>query len=153
MADKPKGKIPDELEYTISDLDQLKVVADPLRIRILEAFCRERTTKQVAVVIEEKPTKLYHHVEALEKVGLIRLSRTRRNRGTLERYYLAVARTFRTDSKIFNTATSPDQAKDTPVKDSERRQRRSASARSFERPVERAGPGGPTQPRSPCGPK
>jgi DNA-binding transcriptional ArsR family regulator len=81
------------------------VLADPLRLRILEELCAaERTTKQVAQRLGEKPTKLYHHVEALERVGLIRLARTRQNRGTIEKYYLAVARQFRADSRIFSTA-------------------------------------------------
>ena len=63
--------------------------------RLLEALVLEpRTTKQVAEALGEKPTKLYHHVDALEKVGLIRLIRTQRNRGTLEKYYQSVARSF-----------------------------------------------------------
>jgi DNA-binding transcriptional ArsR family regulator len=95
--------MPQEAIYTLTTLDQVKVLADPLRIRILEAFGEERTTKQVAELLGEKPTKLYHHVDALEKVGLIKLSRTRPNRGTLEKYYLAVARSFRADSRIFQT--------------------------------------------------
>ena len=70
----------------LTELDQIKVLADPLRIRILEELGQERTTKQVADLIGEKPTKLYHHVEALERVGLIQLTRTRQNRGTLEKY-------------------------------------------------------------------
>ena len=83
---------------TLSDLDQVRVLADPLRIRILEELCTaERTTKQVAERLGEKPTKLYHHMEALERVGLIRLSRTRQNRGTIEKYYIAVARQFRAE--------------------------------------------------------
>ncbi len=90
--------------YTLSDLDQVKVLADPLRVRLLESFCTERTTKQVAEMLGEKSTKLYHHVDALEKVGLIRLTRTRQNRGTLEKYYLSVARSFRVDSSLFPTA-------------------------------------------------
>lgn len=90
---------------TLSDLDQVKVLADPLRIRILEELCKEeRTTKQVAKLLDEKPTKLYHHVDALERVGLIRLTRTRQNRGTIEKYYMAVARQFRADSRIFSAA-------------------------------------------------
>ena len=90
---------------TLSDLDQVKILADPLRIRILEALCREeRTTKQVAKLLGEEPTKLYHHVAALERVGLIRLARTRPNRGTIEKYYMAVARQFRADSRIFAAA-------------------------------------------------
>ena len=96
-----KPRIPQQETYTLSSLDQIKVLADPLRIRILEAFCEERTTKQVATLLGEKPTKLYHHVDSLEKVGLIALSRTRPNRGTVEKYYLAVARTFRADSRAF----------------------------------------------------
>lgn len=102
--DRREPKFPEREAYKISDLEQLKVLADPLRIRILEGFCRERTTKQVAELIREKPTKLYHHVEALERVGLIELSRTRQNRGTLEKYYLAVARTFQADSRVFSRA-------------------------------------------------
>jgi DNA-binding transcriptional ArsR family regulator len=98
---------------TLSDLDQVKVLADPLRIRILEELCTvERTTKQVAQRLGEKPTKLYHHVEALERVGLIRLARTRQNRGTIEKYYLAVARQFRADSRIFSATDTGSPAQD-----------------------------------------
>ncbi len=86
---------------TLSNLEQLKVLADPLRVRILEALGKERTTKQVAEEIGEKPTKLYHHVDALERVGLIRLTRTRRNRGTLEKYYQVVALCFRAGASLF----------------------------------------------------
>ena len=68
--------------YILRDLEQVKVIADPLRVRILDCFASEpRTTKQVAELIDEKPTRLYHHVDALERVGLIRLTQTRQNRG------------------------------------------------------------------------
>jgi DNA-binding transcriptional ArsR family regulator len=96
---------------TLTDVHQVKVLADPLRIRILEDLCTvERTTKQVAERLGEKPTKLYHHVEALERVGLIRLTRTRQNRGTIEKYYLSVARQFRADSRIFSGPDAGGQA-------------------------------------------
>ena len=95
------SRIPRREAYTLKNLDQIKVLADPLRIRVLEAFCQERTTKQVADVLGENATKLYHHVDALERVGLIAPSRTRQNRGTVEKYYLAVARTFRASSRAF----------------------------------------------------
>ena len=99
---RKRPRRPQPETYTLKNLDQIKVLADPLRIRILEAFCQERTTKQVAELLGEKPTRLYHHVDALERVGLIALSRTRQNRGTVEKYYLAVARTFRADSRVFH---------------------------------------------------
>jgi hypothetical protein len=104
LSSEQRGKaprLPRQEAYTLRSLDQIKVLADPLRIRVLEAFCQERTTKQVAQLLREKATKLYHHVDALERVGLIALSRTRQNRGTVEKYYLAVARTFRADSRAF----------------------------------------------------
>jgi DNA-binding transcriptional ArsR family regulator len=79
----------------VTDLEQIRALADPLRLRILgELAGVPRTTKQVAESLGEKPTKLYHHVEALERVGLIRLTGTRPNRGTVEKYYQAVAAQF-----------------------------------------------------------
>jgi len=95
--------------YTISSLEQIKVVADPLRVRILETLCLEpRTTKQVAEILGEKPTRLYHHVDALAEVGLIRLVDTRPVRGTTEKYYQAVARSFRTDPGLFSRSEAGD---------------------------------------------
>ena len=102
MAEKKKTQSRQEAQFTLTELEQVRILADPLRLRILEVLCdEERTTKQVAEQLGEKPTKLYHHVEALEKIGLIRQTRTRRNRGTLERYYLAIARRFTADPKVF----------------------------------------------------
>jgi len=89
--------------HRLTDLDQMKVLADPLRIRILELFCQERTTKQVAELLRQPPTRLYHHVAALERVGLVRLARTKQRRGALEKYYLAVAKTFSADSRLFSS--------------------------------------------------
>ncbi|HXV74766.1 MAG TPA: helix-turn-helix domain-containing protein [Candidatus Polarisedimenticolaceae bacterium] len=89
------------------------MLADELRVRILEALCDDepRTTKQVAKRLGEKPTRLYHHVDALERVGLIRLAETRQVRGTVEKYYRAVAKVFRADSSLFRTDDAGEAAK------------------------------------------
>jgi DNA-binding transcriptional ArsR family regulator len=89
--------------HRLNDLEQMKVLADPLRVRILELFCEERTTKQVAGILAVPPTRLYHHVAALERVGLVRLVRTQQRRGATEKYYLAVARTFTADPRLFSS--------------------------------------------------
>jgi DNA-binding transcriptional ArsR family regulator len=74
-----------------TELRQLRVLADPLRVRILRALAHEpRTTAQVAELLGENDTRLYHHVRALERVNLIRLVETRPKRGTTEKYYQAV---------------------------------------------------------------
>lgn len=86
----------------LKDLEQVKIFAHPLRAKLVEAFAdKPRTAKQVAEVIGQKPTKLYHHVEALERVGLIKLVKTQKKRGTLEKYYRTVAKRFSIDSRLF----------------------------------------------------
>lgn len=96
--------------YTMTSLEQVKVVADPLRVSILEALCLEaRTTKQLAEILGEKPTRLYHHVDALAEAGLIRLVDTRQVRGTVEKYFRAVGRAFRADPGIFRQAGESDE--------------------------------------------
>ncbi len=97
------GRTPPEALLELTDLEQIKVFADPLRIRILELLGEERTTKQVAEILGEPPTRLYHHVAALERVGLIRLARTRQARGALEKYYVAVAKAFSADPRLFSS--------------------------------------------------
>jgi DNA-binding transcriptional ArsR family regulator len=76
-------------------LDQLRTLAHPLRLRMLELFAEgPRTTKQVAQQLGEPPTKLYHHANALERVGLLRLLKTRQNRGAIEKWYEAASGTI-----------------------------------------------------------
>ena len=78
--------------HTITDLEQAKVLADPLRLRILESLCEEaRTTKQVADKMGEKAPRLYRHVDALVDEGLLELIEEKPKRGTIERYYKTVA--------------------------------------------------------------
>ena len=116
MDDQTAGKLeidrswePEDM-YTMTSLEQVKVVADPLRVSILEALCLEaKTTKQVAELLGEKPTRLYHHVDALSEAGLIRLVDTRQVRGTVEKYYRAVGRAFRADPGIFRQADAGDE--------------------------------------------
>jgi DNA-binding transcriptional ArsR family regulator len=74
---------------------ELRALAHPLRLRIMELFAEgPRTTKQVAEILGQPPTRLYHHVNALERVGLLALRETRQNRGTVEKYYEARGRAF-----------------------------------------------------------
>ena len=101
------GRLPEKNVHRLTNLAQMKALADPRRIRILELLDRERTTKQVAGILGEPPTRLYHHVAALERVGLIRLARTRPSRGALEKYYVAVAKAFSADPRLFTSRRAP----------------------------------------------
>lgn len=104
----PKQQLPGW--FTIQDVEQLKAIANPLRLRILEEFSAEdQTTKQVAKRLGEPPTKLYHHVEALVKHGLLKLQKETPKRGTTEKYYRAVARQFRVDESCLTDSSFADE--------------------------------------------
>src|SRR6059058_1461763 len=82
------------LRRTVSDL---RALAHPLRLRMMELFAESpKTTKKVAELLGQPPTRLYHHVAALERAGLLRLTETRKNRGTTEKWYESVSRTLGT---------------------------------------------------------
>jgi DNA-binding transcriptional ArsR family regulator len=96
----------------ITDLRQIRAIADPLRIRMLQLFAQgPLTTKQVADRLGEKPTRLYNHARTLERAGLVRLVRTARNRGTTERYLEAVAPGFEVDESLFAMGRSGSSAR------------------------------------------
>ena len=90
-------------QHVIGSFEELKAVSDPLRSRILAVLSRgAMTTLQVARELGEKPTRLYHHVDILERAGLIRLVREQPKRGTVERYFEPVARVFLIDRDLLN---------------------------------------------------
>src|SRR3989442_3746733 len=71
-----------------SRLEEMRALAHPLRLRLLEMFADgPRTTMQVAAILHTPPTRLYHHVHALERAGLLHLREIRRKRGTHEKYF------------------------------------------------------------------
>lgn len=90
-----KKETPVSGRHQPGSLDQLRALAHPLRLRMLELFAEgPRTTKQVAQLLGEPPTKLYHHANTLERVGLLKLSKTRQNRGVIEKWYEAASGTI-----------------------------------------------------------
>jgi DNA-binding transcriptional ArsR family regulator len=90
---------------TLADFQQIRALAHPLRLRILGLLVGEpRTTKQVADLLGENHTKLYHHVQELERAKVIRLTETRQKRGTVEKYYQATAMLFRAAPSLLSPA-------------------------------------------------
>ena len=81
-------------QLVISDLETLKVLADPLRLSIIELLVKPSTVKRVANKIGKPPTKLYYHFNLLEKHGLINMVDTRIVSGIVEKHYQAAARSF-----------------------------------------------------------
>jgi DNA-binding transcriptional ArsR family regulator len=82
-------------ELMISDLETLKVLADPLRLNIISYLRKPGTVKQVATRIDKPPTKLYYHFNLLEKHGLIQMVDTRIVSGIVEKHYQRTAKTYK----------------------------------------------------------
>jgi DNA-binding transcriptional ArsR family regulator len=79
----------------IDDLATLRLLSDPLRLRLIEELGVQPTTvKALARAMGMKPNRLYYHVNLLEQHGLVRVTQTRIVSGIVERTYALVARHF-----------------------------------------------------------
>lgn len=95
--------------YKIRDLEQVRLLADPLKLRLLQAFAESaKTTKQAAAELGERVTKLYRHVDALHDSGLLVVVGEKQKRGTIERTFRAVAERFEADHALFADEAGED---------------------------------------------
>lgn len=86
--------------FEIEDLRVLEAMNNPTRLRILTQLTQPHSVKEVAKVLQLPPTRLYYHVNALEKVGVIRVVETRKVGAMVEKLYQVVATHFRPGPKI-----------------------------------------------------
>lgn len=82
-------------EFVIQDVETLRAISDPLRLRILELLAQPRTVKEIAAELGVGKTKLYYHLNLLEQHGIIRVVRTRVVSGIIEKSYQVTAFSFR----------------------------------------------------------
>lgn len=101
MVEKTITFVPAE-EFIITDLETLKVLADPLRLSIVEYLNKPGTVKQIARKIGKPPTKLYYHFNLLEKHLLIQMVDTRIVSGIVEKHYQASAKTYRLERNLLS---------------------------------------------------
>jgi DNA-binding transcriptional ArsR family regulator len=93
-------------ERVISDVETLKALSDPVRLRILETMVTAAdeawTVKRLAVALSVKPTKLYHHVNILEEHEFIRVAGTRVVSGIIETSYRLAQLSVRLDRSLLS---------------------------------------------------
>ncbi len=71
------------------------ILGDPRRTRILEILTgQQASVKELAEMLELTPQVTHYHTKRLEAAGLIEIVETREVRGTLEKFYRAVADRF-----------------------------------------------------------
>jgi DNA-binding transcriptional ArsR family regulator len=92
--------------HTITDLEALRVLADPLRNHILEILIKDPLpVKQIAGRLGLAPNKLYYHVNLMEQHGLIEIVDTRMVSGIVEKHYRAVALNYEVDPELLSPTT------------------------------------------------
>lgn len=85
----------------IGDVESLRAISDPTRLRILETMVQRQdpawSVKELAAEMGVPQTRLYHHVEQLLERDLIRPVERRIVSGIIETRYRVVARSFQLD--------------------------------------------------------
>src|SRR5215471_9517340 len=97
-------------ERVVSDVDTLKALSDPVRLRILETMVQAPgdawTVKRLASALGVGPTKLYHHIAILEERELVRVAGTRVVSGIIETSYRIAQLSVRLDRAMLSSAPS-----------------------------------------------
>ncbi|HET9435909.1 MAG TPA: helix-turn-helix domain-containing protein [Candidatus Limnocylindrales bacterium] len=108
-AQQPAAGSPDEIappdaERLISDVETLKAISDPLRLRILELMVTRPSSawsvKELAAGLDVPPTRLYHHIELLVERDLLRSAEQRVVSGIIETRYRMAALSLRLDPSL-----------------------------------------------------
>jgi DNA-binding transcriptional ArsR family regulator len=96
----------------ISDPAVLKIVAHPLRLRILEYLRAHagaaRSVKEIAAALGASQTGLYYHVNLLVAHGLIRVAETRLVSGIVKRRYCVTAYRLSFDRSLLVASATGD---------------------------------------------
>ncbi|MCA9898393.1 MAG: helix-turn-helix transcriptional regulator [Ardenticatenaceae bacterium] len=93
-------------EFLVDDLEALKVIAHNTRLDILQSLKRPKTVKEIAKLLKLPATKLYYHVNLMEKHGLIQVVETNIVSGILEKKYQVVAQHYRIDNRLLTEQTA-----------------------------------------------
>ncbi len=79
----------------LEDLDQLRLLADPRRMRILRLLMSAPATlTQLARTLRQSPAWVRHHLLALERAGLVELAEVRTTGRVTEKFYRAHSSVF-----------------------------------------------------------
>jgi DNA-binding transcriptional ArsR family regulator len=89
------GEVADEL--VLHDLDLVAELTHPTRSSLLHRLRSPRSAAELATDMQVPVTRLYHHLNRLEELGLIEVVATRRSGATTERRYRVATDGFRID--------------------------------------------------------
>lgn len=98
--------------FYIEDVEQASALLKPTRIELIQQLDQPRTCPELAEIFGETAQKIYYHIKALEKAGLVEKIEERRVRGTVEGYYQAKARAYWLAPKLVGQIGGRDMTRD-----------------------------------------
>ncbi len=98
--------------FYIEDVDQATALLKSQRIELLKRLGEPRTCPDLALEFGESAQKIYYHIKALEKAGLVEKTSEQRVRGTVEGSYQAKARSYWLAPQLIGRIGSPRAAQD-----------------------------------------
>jgi len=84
-------------ELVLHDLALVDELTHPVRSQLLHRLRHPHSAAELADALAVPVTRLYHHLNRLEEIGLIAVVATRRSGAKTERRYQATARSVRVD--------------------------------------------------------
>ena len=94
----------------VDDLALLSELTHPVRSSIMRRLKEPRTVAEVAAILDVPVTRLYHHVNRLERLGLIRVVATRQVAAVTERRYQVAATNFGVARELIESENPADVA-------------------------------------------
>ena len=87
--------------YFIRKLEQLKVLCDPIRVRILwDTVGRAQTGTMIAAHLGLSPSKVHYHLKELERIGIVTIERSEEKNGIVQKFYRIIAKNIRLDETV-----------------------------------------------------
>jgi DNA-binding transcriptional ArsR family regulator len=80
--------------FYIEGIEQAVELLKPIRIELLKRLDKPITCPELGEFFHESAQKIYYHIKALERAGLVEKVEERRVRGVVEGYYQAKARSY-----------------------------------------------------------
>lgn len=107
-ADRQEGVL------VVRDLETLRLISDPLRLKLLEIAREEpATAKEMASRLGVSQTRLYYHLNLLEERGLLTVASTRLVSGIVEKRYRTTAYRLSVDKSLIGPTEQGSDALDT----------------------------------------
>ena len=84
----------------LDDSSALAALADPFRLRIVKQLREPASARELAQALDRPITSLYHHLDLLERAGLIAVADVQREGRTFVRRYARVSDRFETTGEV-----------------------------------------------------